>query len=632
MSSQSGKKAPLLVDYIPTAGLDKRWRERRLSQQRIRPREPTTAADGFPTGGVEQVGPGRRSESLRRTLSRSGEGADSAEQVRALFHISQEQELRPPTDEHLPVHSARHWAGDVFPTGGPPATPVVASSSTHHQRFVSRTWVASGGMGEVWKAWDQRHQRWVALKFLHSDLAHHPEARARFLREKEHLQALSHPCIVSFYEVDSAEQCLVMEWIEGPTLRNVLQSQGRLPLGLVLRVLLQVGSALEHAHEHQMVHRDLKPENVSLQTNAAGVEVKLLDFGLSHTQGSVRLTQARYGPVGTAYYIAPEQFRGGALVTPAVDVYACGVMLYELLIGTPPVAGALSLSEAWLRLFDEGRVRPDECSMEMESLMGEQLRELERLFQAAVHRDPAHRLSLSQWLDALNKILFKLHKAYEQGPMQRRRRLYELMSQGSAKEIRHCLQSAVLAYPHDAFFQQRLAELDAPVPPVVARLLQQIEAAEEPIELLREQWESYRSTHYPMSDTLGYRQVEEELGLRERALEVLLERVHRTLMTKGPQTALEVLTFRPVCSSRWEGQKLFLERTEDQLHQLLNYTRLQIARGMPLAEVPAYWRRTFLGEGGLPLALQESPFLRSFLEDFLYKQSLFSQAEDSLLD
>ncbi len=209
--------------------------------------------------------------------------------------------------------------------------------------------LGSGGMGEVYRARDQRLGRDVALKLLRRVLVvgenGQEDALDRLLREAILASALNHPNIVTIYEtgVVDRDRYIAMELIEGATLRRAA-AQG-LPLGRILGIARQISEALAVAHGAQIVHRDIKPDNVMLRPDGY---VKLLDFGLARVQPEA-ITADSTGPMtepgtvmGTVAYMAPEQARGEP-VAPEADVFALGVVLYELVTGKHPFAAPSQL-------------------------------------------------------------------------------------------------------------------------------------------------------------------------------------------------------------------------------------------------------------------------------------------------
>jgi serine/threonine-protein kinase len=196
--------------------------------------------------------------------------------------------------------------------------------------------VARGGMAAVYLATDTRLERRVAVKVMHPHLADDPETTARFEREARAAARLSHPDVVSVYDqgTDGSDAFLVMEYVPGATLRDVLRDRGRLDAGEALAVMDHVLAALAAAHAAGLVHRDIKPENVLLTADG---RVKVADFGLARAAAGTTVTTGTTGLFGTAAYLAPEQFTQGTADARS-DVYSAGVLLFELLTGTVPFA------------------------------------------------------------------------------------------------------------------------------------------------------------------------------------------------------------------------------------------------------------------------------------------------------
>jgi serine/threonine-protein kinase len=208
-------------------------------------------------------------------------------------------------------------------------------------------------MATVELADDLELERRVAIKRLAENLAANDEFKRRFLREARLAARLSHPNIVAVYDVgeEDGRPYIVMEYVEGETVADLLRGRGRLEPGTAVALTLQVCAGLETAHEAGLVHRDVKPQNLLVTPSGA---VKIADFGIARSVDGTRLTQA--GTVlGTAAYLAPEQ-AAGETVTAAADLYALGAVLYELLSGRPPYV-ADSLAELVARQ-QEGAITP----------------------------------------------------------------------------------------------------------------------------------------------------------------------------------------------------------------------------------------------------------------------------------
>ena len=209
--------------------------------------------------------------------------------------------------------------------------------------------IAAGGMGEVFRAQDAVLAREVAIKVLHRSLAGDPQFVDRFRREARAAAGLAHPNIVGVYDWGAVDGVyyMVMEYVRGPSVRHLLNEQGRLEPAQAAEVLRQSLLALGHAHHEGFVHRDMKPENL-LVTND-GV-VKVADFGLARAYADGRVTQA--GAVtGTVQYLAPEQIRGEP-ADPRSDLYSLGIVAYELLTGKLPFTGETAMAVAYKHLSD----------------------------------------------------------------------------------------------------------------------------------------------------------------------------------------------------------------------------------------------------------------------------------------
>jgi formylglycine-generating enzyme required for sulfatase activity len=193
-----------------------------------------------------------------------------------------------------------------------------------------------GGMSHVYRARDTVIGRTVAVKILTEAGCQDAEAKARFLAEARMAGNISHDNIISIYDFGEDEKqhpFMVMEFLRGEDLRHAIKNGRTGDLRSKLRIALQIARALEYIHTQKIVHRDIKPENIHV--NGAGV-VKLMDFGIAKTEG-LAMTRAGY-VLGTPYYMSPEQVTGQN-ITEQVDVYAFGVLLFELLTGAKPIAG-----------------------------------------------------------------------------------------------------------------------------------------------------------------------------------------------------------------------------------------------------------------------------------------------------
>ncbi|BCJ71684.1 serine/threonine protein kinase [Catellatospora sp. IY07-71] len=214
-----------------------------------------------------------------------------------------------------------------------------------------------GGMAEVHRGRDLRLGRDVAIKMLRTDLARDATFQMRFRREAQNAAALNHPAIVAVYDTGEERApsgevlpYIVMEFVAGRTLKEVLAAEGRLMPRRALEITADICAALEFSHRHGIIHRDIKPGNVMFTPNA---QVKVMDFGIARAlaSGATTMTQTS-AVIGTAQYLSPEQARGEA-VDARSDVYAAGCVLFELLCGHPPFVGDSPVAVAYQHVREE---------------------------------------------------------------------------------------------------------------------------------------------------------------------------------------------------------------------------------------------------------------------------------------
>ena len=220
--------------------------------------------------------------------------------------------------------------------------------------------LAEGGMGAVYRATHVMLGKSVAIKLIRSAIVASPEIVRRFQREARAATALNHPNIVSVYDLGQTPDgtlYIAMEYIDGPSLKTLIQSGRAIPAARTIAILRQVASALATAHRHNIVHRDLKPHNIMLAAGPDGAEVaKLVDFGIAKTfDESTQLTSAG-GALGTPYYMSPEQIEGRT-VDARCDIYALGIILYEMLVGEVPFADQ-STPAVLVKQLKERPIRP----------------------------------------------------------------------------------------------------------------------------------------------------------------------------------------------------------------------------------------------------------------------------------
>lgn len=211
--------------------------------------------------------------------------------------------------------------------------------------------IGYGGMAEVHRGRDLRLGRDVAIKMLRTDLARDATFQMRFRREAQNAASLNHPAIVAVYDTGEEQAptgetlpFIVMEFVNGRTLKEVLGGEGRLQPRRALEICADMCAALEFSHRHGIIHRDIKPGNVMLTQTG---QVKVMDFGIARAlaSGATTMTQTS-AVIGTAQYLSPEQARGES-VDARSDVYAAGCVLFELLCGHPPFVGDSPVSVAY---------------------------------------------------------------------------------------------------------------------------------------------------------------------------------------------------------------------------------------------------------------------------------------------
>ncbi|MBQ8193118.1 MAG: Stk1 family PASTA domain-containing Ser/Thr kinase [Bacilli bacterium] len=196
--------------------------------------------------------------------------------------------------------------------------------------------IGEGGMANVYLANDSILERNVAIKVLRGDLSNDEKFIRRFKREALSVSNLSHPNIVEVYDVGEEEgnYYIVMEYIEGKTLKQLLQKRGALTLTEVIDIMSQLSDGLSHAHEAYIIHRDIKPQNIMIQDNGL---IKITDFGIAMALNSTQLTQTN-SVMGSVHYLPPEQANGKGSTIKS-DIYSLGILMYELLTGVVPFKG-----------------------------------------------------------------------------------------------------------------------------------------------------------------------------------------------------------------------------------------------------------------------------------------------------
>jgi len=247
-----------------------------------------------------------------------------------------------------------------------------AGGGTLSGRYETAEKLGTGGMSNVWKATDRILERTVAVKVLAEHLSDDERFVARFRREALAVAKLIHPNIVQVYDtgVDEGRHYIVMEYVEGRSGAQILQRSGPVEPEIAAEIGIQACAGLDYAHRRGIIHRDVKPGNLMIVGGPVGggeMIVKLTDFGIARAIEQTRITQVG-SVVGTAAYLAPEQVRGEE-ATPATDVYALGVVLYQFLTGRLPYEGS-SLAELAVRQQNEKPLPPDTYNSEVPETLG----------------------------------------------------------------------------------------------------------------------------------------------------------------------------------------------------------------------------------------------------------------------
>lgn len=262
-------------------------------------------------------------------------------------------------------------------------------------RFVLENVLGVGGMAVVYKATDRVTGNTVAVKILKDEFVSDEQFRRRFLNESRAISMLRHRNIVSVidFEFEGNIQYIVMEYIDGITLKEFMRSQKALPFSIACKVTMQILSALQHAHERGIIHRDIKPQNIMLLSDGT---IKVMDFGIARISKFETVTMTDKA-IGTVYYISPEQARGEK-TDQRSDIYSTGVMLYEMLTGELAFDGDTPVSVA-LKQIQSAATKPREINENIP--VG-----LEQIVLKAMMKNPEKRYqSASEFVNDLRLIL-----------------------------------------------------------------------------------------------------------------------------------------------------------------------------------------------------------------------------------
>jgi serine/threonine-protein kinase len=284
-------------------------------------------------------------------------------------------------------------------------------------RYLVTELLGEGGVGVVYKAEDQVEHREVAIKFMIQEQAIESKTqqirKRYFAREIAILSQIRHPGIVALYDSGFTEIGLpyfVMEYVVGKTLLDILKEEGGLNIGRAFQLLQQIGSALDCIHQHKAVHRDLKPENIMIVINEKGQEqIKLLDFGIAKLlegaqEGSAFMPITQAGHIlGTVDYLSPEQWQDKPLDQRA-DIYALGLIAYEMLTGKHPFRGGFSIGDTMMRHLEEEPAPPSSLDKNIPIL-------LDQVILRCVAKDRNQRYSSAiEFLTDFEEVLAEIYR------------------------------------------------------------------------------------------------------------------------------------------------------------------------------------------------------------------------------
>ncbi len=263
--------------------------------------------------------------------------------------------------------------------------------------------IGEGGMGIVYKAKCTLLNRFVAIKVLKPELCDDTDFINRFKREANSIASLSHQNIVNIYDVgvDNDINFIVMEYIKGKTLKQIINEDGKLSLQKTLDISLQLSKSLGYAHRNNIIHRDIKPDNILITEDN---KVKLMDFGIAKVTNSVTITSP-HNIIGSVHYFSPEQAKG-KFVDSRTDIYALGVVMYEMITGRVPFNGDSPISIAVMHI-KESVIPPKEVTVNLPE-------NINAVILKALEKDPANRFQtakeLSKFLNSIKENLnFKVN-------------------------------------------------------------------------------------------------------------------------------------------------------------------------------------------------------------------------------
>lgn len=272
--------------------------------------------------------------------------------------------------------------------------------------------IGGGGMALVYKAKCNLLNRYVAIKILRQEFINDDEFISKFRRESQAAASLSHHNIVNIYDVGSEDNIyyIVMEYIKGETLKELIKSKGKLTSKETLEISIQIAEALKHAHNNQIVHRDIKPHNILITNDG---RVKVTDFGIARAASSSTVTNTS-DVLGSVHYFSPEQARGGYTDAKS-DIYSLGIVMYEMITGTVPFKGESPISVALKHIQED--IRPPK---ELDDSIPDNL---DKIIRKAVQKDQSLRYNSSEEiLSDMKKVMTNIDsdiiefKDYEDSP------------------------------------------------------------------------------------------------------------------------------------------------------------------------------------------------------------------------
>ena len=226
---------------------------------------------------------------------------------------------------------------------------MISKGQKINERYEIIRSIGEGGMANVYLGYDEILDRNVAIKILRGDLSNDEKFVRRFQREALSASSLSHPNIVEIYDVgeDNGLYYIIMEYVEGKTLKQLLKKRGSLTLSEAIDIMVQLTDGMAHAHDSYIIHRDLKPQNIMIQDDG---QIKITDFGIAMALNSTQLTQTN-SVMGSVHYLPPEQASGKGSTTKS-DIYSMGIIFYELLTGKLPFKGENAVEIALKQMRD----------------------------------------------------------------------------------------------------------------------------------------------------------------------------------------------------------------------------------------------------------------------------------------